>query len=78
MIDASMIPDEVVDACEQAMLDAWERGECTAKVFARAAITAALNAWPGADIEPFGWASKPDILMLPLTTGAASAAQEGE
>jgi len=70
MIRADMIPDEVVEAAARALADDaklnWDdvpyahnvmRGE------ARAAIAAALNAWPGMDCRPtFG----PSRIILPL------------
>jgi hypothetical protein len=46
-ITSVTIPPEALEAAEQAMLDAWEQGEVTAKVFARAACLAMLKNWPG-------------------------------
>ena len=84
MIDASMIPDEVVEAaaralCKEAGHDpdeitgydgmsgfrAWERY----KVRARAAITAALSAWPGAygNGPKKQWQYYTPAIILPLS-----------
>ena len=55
MIRADMIPDEVVEAFRKA----WMDGNLTA----RAAIAAAINAWPDAEARPtFG----PSRIILPL------------
>ena len=76
MIRAEMIPDEVVEAAARAIADDaklnWDdvlyahnvmRGE------ARAAIAAALNAWPGALISPdevIDGELLPPIISLPF------------
>ena len=41
------IPPEALEAAEIALLDCWESGEGNAGVIVRAAIRAALAAWPG-------------------------------
>jgi hypothetical protein len=55
MIRAEQIPDEVVEAFRKAWMDG--------SLSARAAIAAALSAWPGVDCLPtFG----PSRIILPL------------
>lgn len=56
------IPPAALEAAEEAMLDAWERGEASAKVFARAACLAMLENWPGAWEYPH----HDPALVLPL------------
>ena len=46
MIDQKMIPDEVVEAAARALVDYGITAATDAEL-ARAAIAAALNAWPG-------------------------------
>lgn len=71
MIRAEMIPDEVVEVAARALADDaklnWDdvpyahnvmRGE------ARAAIAAAINAWPGAEVVE--WYHADHTLILPL------------
>jgi hypothetical protein len=76
MIDPAQIPDEVVEAAARALADDaklnWDdvpyahnvmRGE------ARAAIIAALNAWPNAEVV--GWYHADHTLILPLPQKAS-------
>ena len=59
MIDHKMIPDEVFKAAREAYLE----GEAHITNNIRAAVVAALNAWPGVDCRPtFG----PSRIILPL------------
>ncbi len=52
MIRAEQIPDEVVEAAAKAIgEETYVSNRQTLKDAARAAIAAALNAWPGAEIE---------------------------
>ncbi len=63
-IDQKMIPPEVVEAAAKAFAirrldaDMWSIMDEQMRVFyrqdARAALTAGLAAWPGADLMPFG------------------------
>ena len=69
MIDPKQIPDEVVLALHDSLVE--EGGAVVPACYCRAALAAALNAWPSGYIEPFEWASKPDILILPLPKDAA-------
>jgi hypothetical protein len=72
LIKPDMIPDEVVEAAAKAIAEDaklnWDdvpyahnvmRGE------ARAAIAAAFNSWPGAEVVAWYWADKTLILPLP-------------
>jgi hypothetical protein len=66
MIRAEQIPDEVVEAAARAILK--ETGSFNE---ARAAIAAALSAWPGATTRGFASSSRPNdynmlILLLPV------------
>ena len=61
MIDPKQIPDEVVEAFRKA----WMDGNLTT----RAAIAAAINAWPGALISPdevIDGELLPPIISLPF------------
>lgn len=61
MIDPKMIPDEVVEELHAIFADDF--GTLIPKGSCRAAITAALVAWPGVDCRPtFG----PSRIILPL------------
>jgi len=92
MIDAKMIPPEVVEAAAKAAYemdagspsDTWQQAAKLAKVIyrgqARAAIAAALNAWPGAEPHQVlsvrdngeGYDLKTIGLILPLPAQEAS------
>ena len=73
MIKPDMIPDEVVEAGARAAFIyykcvPWD--ECGDKTLwrrlARAAIAAALNTWPGAEVVEWYHADKTLILPLPM------------
>lgn len=79
MIRAEMIPDEVVEAAARALSEAelwpgvWSRLDSVVQdaftAQARAAIAAALNAWPGALISPdevIDGELLPPIISLPF------------
>jgi hypothetical protein len=73
MIKPEQIPDEVEEA---AGLAVWNFpisvDPDTARQIARAAIAAALNAWPGAETRLEDWHTPPEtILILPLPKDAA-------
>jgi hypothetical protein len=59
------IPPEALEAAENAFIRE-KPGAANVHFAVRAACLAMLKAWPGMDIEGFAWASKPDIMMLPL------------
>ena len=72
MIRPDQIPDEVVEAAARVFVevygiawdDAYEADRADSLIEARAAIAAALNAWPGAwHIRPVDFEEK---LILPL------------
>lgn len=79
MIDPSQIPDEVVEAAAIAIIEAFRNsdcdtgqcssyryrieGKCGCREDARAAIAAALAAWPGVEMRP---TFNPSRVILPL------------
>jgi hypothetical protein len=74
MIRAEHIPDEVVEAAAKAAYEnqrtrKWDRcgyvGQQQLRRDARAAIAAALNAWPGAEIEVYKSGETGVYLPLP-------------
>ena len=72
MINPAQIPDEVVEAAARAIAESLRTARLTTeaqdgyKPEARAAIAAALNAWPGAEVHNFdGW-THAEGLVLPL------------
>jgi hypothetical protein len=65
MIDPAQIPDEVVEAAAKAIgEETYVGNKQTLRDAARAAIAAALNAWPYAEIDS---QYDVDFLILPLT-----------
>ncbi len=50
MIDASMIPDEVVEAMLRMVACSGSEERTRQRIHYRAAIAAALNAWEGGDV----------------------------
>ena len=66
MIRADMIPDEVVEAAARAIQK--ETGSFNE---ARAAIVAALSAWPGAEINQRICSRGTEYLILPLPAEAS-------
>ncbi len=66
MIRAEQIPDEVVEAAAKAIgEETYVSNRQTLKDAARAAIAAAINAWPGAEVAAWYHADKTLILPLP-------------
>ena len=74
LIKPDMIPDEVVEAAAKAAYEnqrtrKWDRcgyvGQQQLRRDARAAIAAAINAWPGAEVVEWYHADKTLILPLP-------------
>ncbi len=53
MIRADQIPDEVVEAAVKAFDESEEDAYVSHAHDIRAAIAAALNAWPGAELDPY-------------------------
>ena len=65
MIRAEQIPDEVVEAAAKAIgEETYVSNRQTLKDAARAAIAAAINAWPGAEVVE--WYHADHTLILPL------------
>lgn len=68
MIDLKMIPDEALAAAARAIgAETYVGNQQTLRDAARAAIAAALSAWPGMDVERFMPDSGPYTIHLPLT-----------
>lgn len=77
MIKTEQIPDKVVEATAWAMCDdingegCWDetpfRHRPMWRSAARAAIAAALNAWPDAELDECMWKDGPNFLILHLT-----------
>jgi hypothetical protein len=67
MIDPAQIPDEAVEAAARAIgAETYVGNKQTLRDAGRAAIAAALNAWPGMDVERFMPDSGPYTIHLPL------------
>ena len=65
MIDPAQIPDEVVEAAARAIgAETYVGNKQTLRDAGRAAIAAAINAWPGMEIETVF--VEEDYLILPL------------
>ena len=71
MIRPDQIPSEVVEAAAKAITSVMHNLRVEPPIYkteARTAIAAALNAWPGAELDD-RW-SPPPFLHLPLTAEA--------
>ena len=65
-----MIPDEALAAAARAIgAETYVGNQQTLRDAARAAIAAALEAWPGMDVERFMPDSGPYTIHLPLPQG---------
>jgi hypothetical protein len=68
--DLKMIPDEALAAAARAIgAETYVGNQQTLRDAARAAIAAALEAWPGMDVERFMPDSGPYTIHLPLPQG---------
>jgi hypothetical protein len=65
MIRAEQIPDEVVEAALHAYDMSFKNDYTTGEQDIAAAIAAALNAWPGAEVVEWYHADKTLIFPLP-------------
>jgi hypothetical protein len=64
VITADQIPDEVVEAAARTLAGSAQLNLMAWNAHARAAIAAALNAWPDMEVRP---TFNPSRIILPLT-----------